>query len=53
MRTPVKKFRISAEGFYRSQNQLRMGTFEEVFVNKATAQTAQFWGSGNGNGFGD
>ena len=32
MRKPLKNFRISAQGFHRSQKQLKMGAFEGVFV---------------------
>ena len=32
MRNPLKNFRISAQGFYRSQSKLKIGTFEGVFV---------------------
>jgi len=45
MHTPVKNFRISAQGFYRSQKQLK-SVLSRGACDKATAQIAQFWAMG-------
>jgi len=46
MRTPVKNFPISAQGFSRSQNSPKCGTVEYGVCDRAAAQTAQLWTMG-------